>query len=431
MSEILYKIWIKKFKVIDDLHLFKLFFLCGMGLFTLLVILCEILLLNSNDYLLLFIINALLIVYNKPTILSNIQRKISTTFFIEKKVLSRYILFQVLKENFFIIAATIAFCIVFVYSFFVFKPIHLCAILFLTINIYLLDVYKGLYKIALLFFSVIDIFLLLTNVSYILPVFALASICNSIFIWNTFYNQLINSIFRNKYTNVLSGKCRITAIHANILFMLRMSLDKVIELIFQVVLLCIASRFADISIIYFILVAIFIVDIELISDEKMKEFQFYYNKRNFLSSTGISNIRRFVSSMEFNYVIKYAIILFLISLSYAGINGFMPELLWMYGNLMMLFYAVAYRYYLATDNALKSKTDLKSTWFRLIMLYLILFNLAPYIFVDTLNTISGYKNIYGYIFTVFINLLLLFVKVEKLAGGDHFDNINKNTAYSQ
>ena len=174
------------------MRLFKVLFLIGFFVATMSIAICEILFLNTKNYIMFIILNTLLMIYNKPIILSNIQRKISSSLCIEAAVLERYILFQVLKDNIFIIAAGFAYIIAAIYSLAAGSIIQLNILLIITVNIYLLDVYSGLQRLILITFSCIDIAMLLTNNTYVLPILFISSLCNAIFIWRTFYEQLRN-----------------------------------------------------------------------------------------------------------------------------------------------------------------------------------------------------------------------------------------------
>ena len=206
MVDILFNYWQKKIKIIDDRVLYKIIHLIGMLLIIGLTILCNILFLNNKDYILFFILNLFLVIYNKPTILANIQRKRNVVFLLNIQSRKRFVTFEILKENPLIIVAIISNLITIVYSLFSNRFIEMFAIILLIINCYLLEIYQKYHKVMLLVligFMVASLF-----GEYRIFILLLIGI-NIVYLFNTFYQQLLESIYSNKYNTVFISRYRI------------------------------------------------------------------------------------------------------------------------------------------------------------------------------------------------------------------------------
>lgn len=413
MVDILFNYWQKKIKIIDDRVLYKIIHLIGMLLIIGLTILCNILFLNNKDYILFFILNLFLVIYNKPTILANIQRKRNVVFLLNIQSRKRFVTFEILKENPLIIVAIISNLITIVYSLFSNRFIEMFAIILLIINCYLLEIYQKYHKVMLLVligFMVASLF-----GEYRIFILLLIGI-NIVYLFNTFYQQLLESIYSNKYNTVFISRYRIDIYRVPLLYFLRMPLDKLIEILLEILLLGVMLYFFDIGIVIYTAIAIFTVDMELLQDEKLKEFDIFYGKRNFMELTKLSKIKMYFFSLEFNHAIQCMFLLFWIFCIQIFKNGSEFKTILMSINLTLLVLGISYRFYATTDIILKNRTDVRRTWFRLVMLYLILFNMTPFIFLSTLEAIEGYSIIYGFIFSFFIDLILFIVKIEKITG---------------
>jgi hypothetical protein len=193
-----------------------------------------------------------------------------------------------------------------------------------------------------------------------------------------------------------------------------MPLDKVIEILYEILLFGISLYYLDISLVSYLVIAIFMVEIELLQEEKMNEFEQFYSKRNFMELTGLSKLEKFTLSLEFNNAVRYIFLSFWGFCIQIFMNKCSINTIFIFFNLVVLILGISYRFYGATDIVLKNRADIRQSWFRLVMLYLVLFNLAPFIFSSTLMNLEGYRMIYGYLFAFSINLIMLLVKVEKI-----------------
>lgn len=307
MLEILFENWQKKLKLVDDKKLFKVLFLIG-GLLSIgLTVVCECYVLQSNDYVLFIIINGFLVIYNKPTILCNIQRKRNIVFLINRSSLMRFVTFEVLSENVLIIVAIVSSGICLIYESFLGNAIVVVALLLIPLNYYLIDVYSKYQKLLLVICIVILSVLLIYKLELLMIIFGLA---NVFYLYKTFHSQLIVSIFSDQHKRIFTGKSDINIYRVALMYFLRMPLDKFVELFYEILLFGIALHYIDVNSAYYIVIILFIVEIEIIQEEKMKEFAIFYNKRNFLELSKCKKYKLFFRSTEFNHALKYFFILF-------------------------------------------------------------------------------------------------------------------------
>ena len=244
---------------------------------------------------------------------------------------------------------------------------------------------------------------------------------NAWYLYKTFHREVLSAVFINRRRNIFIGKGEVTIRRVNSLFFLRMPFQEIIEFLFEIILVCAVRYFIQADIAFYLFIAVFLVDIELVQDEKMKNYDNYYGKSQFLNFTKITELQKFLLSVEFNYVIKYALlslpllIIEITSHSWDLYFGFA------YINILLLVFAISQRYYRATNCVLKIRKLIEHTWFRMVMLYLVLFDLAPLLFEKVLLKLEGYQPYYGCIFTACVTAVMLFVKIEnivKVAGGD-------------
>lgn len=418
MIKILLEYWQKKVKIVDSSGMFKVICLIGMILAVGLTAFCEIAFIHSGDYLLFFIINLFLVIYNKPTILNNIQRLRNVTFFINRKVLKRYIFFEVLKENALLVVGSIANGITMCYAVFTGKAMVVTALLLIPVNYYLLEVYQSYQKILILFLTGG----LTVGAIYQNSILLLLIIGGDVtYLYMTFHKKLLQSVYADRFHDVFLRSGRIGVCKVDALYFLRMPLDKVLEMLYTILLLGIAMYYLNIEIVYYLVLVLFMVEIELIQEEKMKEFEVFYNTRNFLELSSLSKEKKYLISQDFNYALKYMFVLFWVCIIQSAMHGGGIRVIVMSINFLTLLLGISYRYYTATNLALKHRVDVKQTWFRLVMLYIILFSLAPFIFADTLEALKGYHVVYGYIFAVVMNILLFVVKIERITGAANYE----------
>ena len=423
MLQVLLGVWKKKIKIIDDESLFKALSAIGLAIFIIFATFSEIYLINHNEFILMILLNVFLIIYNKPTILCAVIQQKNAAFMINRKTFFRFILFQILRENTLLIAFVVIQAVVFLYSLYSLKFAVILAIWVLAGDIYLFDLYSREKKLFLLLLGVC-VFVLTVN--YNIWVLSLLVGINAWYLYKTFHREVLNAIFINRRRDIFIGKGEVTIRRVNSLFFLRMPFQEILEFLFEIILVCIVRYFIHTDIAFYIFIAVFLVDIELVQDEKMKNYDSYYGKSQFLNFTKITEMQKFLLSVEFNYVIKYALlslpllIIEITSHSWDLYFGFM------YINILLLIFAISHRYYHATNCVLKIRKMIEHTWFRMVMLYLVLFDLAPVLFEKVLLKLEGYQPYYGCIFTACVTALMLFVKIEnivKVAGGD----VNENT----
>lgn len=424
MIDILLGYWQKKIKLVDSRGLFKGICLIGMLLAAGLTAFCEIAFLHSDQYLLFLIINLFLIIYNKPTILNSIQRLRNVGFFINRDVLKRYIFFEVLKENALIVVWGAANIITVCYAMVTGKGIIVIALLLIPVNYYLLEVYQSYQKILLLLLlGGLAIGAVYQNLIVLSAVIG----ADIVYLYRTFHRCLLQSIYADRYQSAFSKSGKISVCKADMLYFLRMPLDKVIEMLYTILLFGVVMYYLKIEMVYYLVVVLFLVEIEILQEEKMKEFEIFYNQRNFLEISSLSGSKKYFLSQEFNHALKYIFILFWIYIIQSVMHGCGIQEFIMSINFLILLIGISYRYYAATNLSLKYRTDIKQSWFRLAMLYIILFSLAPFIFAEVLEALEGYRRIYGYLFAMVMDIVLFAVKVEKLTGAANYECKQENT----
>lgn len=143
MVDILFEHWRRKIKIIDDKGLYRVLHCVVTFLAVGLTTFCDILFLNRNDEVLFFILNIFLFIYNKPTILSNIQRKRNVFLLLDVSTLKRYIMFELLKENPLIIVAIFTNLLTFVYALFLHKAVVVLTMILIMVDYYFIEIYQS------------------------------------------------------------------------------------------------------------------------------------------------------------------------------------------------------------------------------------------------------------------------------------------------
>ncbi len=421
--DILFEHWRRKIRIIDDEGLYRVLHcivtILAIGLTTF----CDILFISKKDYILFFILNVFLFIYNKPTILGNIIRRRNVFLLLDSTTLKRYVMFEALKENPLIVVSIFANLFTLVYSLFINKSFVVLLMILLMIDYYVIEIYQRYQKMCLLLF----IGCLVLSLFGTYPIIMFAAIMgNIIYLYKTFYKQLLERIYANKYHGIFIRRDEINASRVDMLYFLRMPLDKVIEILYEILLFGVALYYLDIGLVSYLVIAIFMVEIELLQAEKMEAFEQFYGQRNFMELTRLSKLKKFALSLEFNNAIKYIFLSFWIFCIQIFMNKFSINTMFIFFNLVVLIIGISYRSYCATDIVLKNRTDIRQSWFRLVMLYLVLFNLAPFIFSGTLMKLEGYCVIYGNLFACCINLIMFLVKVEKITNVLGEERIDEN-----
>ncbi|TGY87129.1 hypothetical protein E5329_26965 [Petralouisia muris] len=418
MIQVLLGVWKKKIKIIDDESLFKALSAMSLAVFTIAVAICEIYLMNRNEFIIMILLNAFQIIYNKPTILCSVMQQKNAAFMIKKKTFFRFVLFQILKENALLVAFVVIQAVVFLYSLFSLKFAIILAIWVLAVDIYLLEIYSREKKLLLLLLSVC---VFVWTIHYNMWVLLFMTAVNARYLYGTLHREVLDYVFINRRRDVFIGKSEVTIRRVNSLFFLRMPFQEILEFLYEIILVCTVRYFIQTDIAFYLFIAVFLVDIELVQDEKMKNYDNCYGKSLFLNFTKITEMQKFLLSVEFNCVIKY--VLLSLPLLIIEITSHTWDLYFgfSYINILILVFAISHRYYCATDCVLKVRKLIEHTWFRMVMLYLVLFDLAPLLFEKVLWKLDGYQPLYGCVFTACITVLVLFVKVEnivKVAGED-------------
>lgn len=418
MFQILLGDWKKKVKIIDDESLFKVLFLSGLAVGAMIAAICEIYLMNHKEYLMMILLNTFLVIYNKPTILCSVMQRKNIAFMIKREVLFRFVMFQILRENALIAVFAAVQVPVFLYSLYSMKFAVVLAMWVFAADVYLLDIYQQGKKLTVFMLGAC---LCIWTIRYNMCVLLLFAVGNTWYLYGTLRREIVASVFVDRTRNVLIGKKKLSIGNVNSLFFLRMSLQELAELLFEVILMCVMRYFVQADIVFYLFVAFVLVDMELVQDNKMRNYDTYYGKNQFLSFTKITERQKFLLSVEFCYVIKYILLSLPLLLMEVRSQSLDFYFVFEYFNVLILILAISIRYYQASGCVLKIRKLIEHTWFRMVMLYLVLFDLAPVLFKKVLMELEGYEPYYGCIFAACMTGLMLFVKIEnivKVAGRD-------------
>lgn len=411
MFQVLLGAWKKRIKIVEDESLFKTVFLGGLAVLIIVIAACEIYLMRNKEYFIMLLLGAFLVIYNKPTILcSMIQRK-NASFMLKKAVFFRFAIFQILRENVLIVVFSAAQIPVFLYALYSIKFAVVLAMWVFAVDIYLLDIYQREKKLVLLLLGAC---ICGWTISYNMWVLLLMVTLNVWYIYGTFHKEVITSIFINRTRDVLVRKKKLSIRMVNSLFFLRMPFQEILQFLFAIILVCVARQFAQVDVVFYLFIAVVLVDMELIQDDKMKNYDHYYGKSLFLSFTQITGKQKFLLSVEFCYAMKY--MLLSLPLLVIEIHSHLWDLYFgfEYINILVLIVAISIRYYHATECALNAKKLIEHTWFRMVMLYLVLFDLTPILFKSVLLGLDWYEVYYGCIFSACVTMLVLFAKIENI-----------------
>lgn len=196
--------------------------------------------------------------------------------------------------------------------------------------------------------------------------------------------------------------------------LLRMSFQEFFQFLFGIGMICVISQLVENNILLYLLIVIFIIEIELMQNDKMVNYDTSYGKNLFSHFVKINFVKKFCLSAEFYYGIKYTILSIVLLVVQIISDRFDLEFGFAYINFLLVLFAVAYRYYNAVNYALELRKTMEHTWFQMCMIYMILVDLSPSIFQDTLKRISGYCIGYGNVFSIAVTIILFVVKVENM-----------------
>lgn len=359
--DLIIKNWKQKTKLIDDMELFKLLFVFSLIAIAFLVLVIEVLLVLDKNLFAFFILFTLIIQYNKPSIVMNIStlRKASTrvcgagTWF-------RFIFFQVLKEN---ITAPIT--------------------VLVTI---LLAPWALLYR-PLFFVGVLGILFAELGLYY-----------RSIY-------QAIGDNYSSNYRNRTNNLRKISGIaQSNIRYFTTLPIKEYFELLFELVLMLVLAQCISVVAVNYILIVLFVVDIEILEDRSMVTYNVHYGKFAFSHVAGVKHFQKYRMSDEYRVFLKY-LIMEAALIVYGG-----PVLL----GFLVLLYAISYRYYCGMQKILMGRTLFRNTVFRLCMFYFTLIAISPFLFEDELCRIPGYSPVLGFVFFIVVSVTMVFAPLEKV-----------------
>lgn len=411
MYRILLKIWKQKIKVIDDAYFFRIgSYVFFMG-FAVCICIGEIYFLNADDYLTAAILNVFLIIYNKPTVLCHVVQRKNIPFMIKPQVYLKFFLFQILRENPILIPYVAAQSFVLIYSVVTMKFYFVAEMCMIAIDLYLLDIYQRENKFLILIFGICNFIGIIKIRRWQMGLLALG---NALFLYCSFQKELLNTILTDGKRSVFINNRKMTILKNSTLMLLRMSFQEFFQFLFGIGMICVISQLVENNILLYLLIVIFIIEIELMQNDKMVNYDTSYGKNLFSHFVKINFVKKFCLSAEFYYGIKYTILSIVLLVVQIISDRFDLEFGFAYINFLLVLFAVAYRYYNAVNYALELRKTMEHTWFQMCMIYMILIDLSPVIFQDTLKKINGYCIGYGNVFSIIVTVILFMAKIENL-----------------
>jgi hypothetical protein len=363
MYNLLLKYWKSKIKLTDDTKLFQLFLYVYVLIVLASTILLEYICIQQTDAISLIIVLTLIMQYNWDAIISAITDIRKSSFLVTgSRTGIRFVYFQIMKENFMLIpVAVISVFMVFVAL--VFHPImalEMTLILAVEIGMYFFSIYVVIYK-----------------------------------------RRHKKSKYKN--LNILTKHKYIQSV---ISYFVRLPMEEYAEMIIQLValLFCVYKGLSVIVVNYF-LIAFMVMDIEMLQDKSMNQYDITYGKYAFREMTHISKIKKFLISDEGKVFFK---------------NMIFEVCLVAYGNItlvafILLLYTISYRYFCCMQIVLKRRVLLRNTRFRMAMLYYILLSIAPFLFEKEMHKIfNGYQIEYGVLYFVILSIIMLCIPFEKI-----------------
>jgi hypothetical protein len=326
-------------------------------------ILLEYICIQQTDAISLIIVLTLIMQYNWDAIISAITDIRKSSFLVTgSRTGIRFVFFQIMKENFMLIpVAVISVFMVFVAL--VFHPImalEMTLILAVEIGMYFFSIYVVIYK-----------------------------------------RRHKKSKYKN--LNILTKHKYIQSV---ISYFVRLPMEEYAEMIIQLValLFCVYKGLSVIVVNYF-LIAFMVMDIEMLQDKSMNQYDITYGKYAFREMTHISKIKKFLISDEGKVFFK---------------NMIFEVCLVAYGNItlvafILLLCTISYRYFCCMQIVLKRRVLLRNTRFRMAMLYYILLSIAPFLFEKEMHKIfNGYQIEYGVLYFVILSIIMLCIPFEKI-----------------
>lgn len=412
MRKILFDIWFKKIKIIENRDVFRIFLL-GILIFLIGgVVTAGVASVITGNYIILFVLAFFITQYNKPQIIADFTNKKNITLVLgENKVCVRYLFYCIAKNNFFLLPIIALFVCCFPVSLINGNVVLLIAIIMFQFNLFWIETYIGREKALLLCFLAIYAVTLFKNNTWCFIV----EILNAVLIFKTLKKNILNKMVSKSARNYGNKKhMKVSLANLDLKYFSRLSMKEIGECVFQIVVLFILAKSYNSYVAIMIGIIFLLVELELLEDCKSKDFEYYYGKRNFYSLIQLSNFTRFRLSLEYKVMSKSILALLLLLVSYSigvEINGtFLLEGI----GAMILEVALSFRFYKAFDVVLKQRGVFTETNFRLIIMWIMLVAVSPFLFEETLIKIEGYRMIFGSIFMLVIATGLLLFPMERV-----------------
>jgi len=411
MIDILFEQWRKAVKIFDDNKFYKVVHCCTLSFLTVCLLWLDVQLLSNNEVLIFLIINCFLFIYNKPTFYLMLKNKRSNSFFPNGVAFKRYIVFELLRLNPFFPVFLVSMFFSLMYSIRCERILSLMGILVIMIDIFIIDLYMGIYKLVIISLMIITAYMVYHGSGIFI---LMDSLINILVIGKTLVARYKLFLSNKGASGFCYRKDKLKISNRNLLFFLRMPLEKILEILFESIIFGIAIKYVSLPIVCYLIISTFIVDMELLQEEKIGDINYYFGKQSFISVLKKSRLFNYFLSEEFLIMVNNIITILIImgfSIYRSLINRFS---LFLFLNLIFLMVVVSYRYFNATSKVLSIKCDITQSLYRLTMLYTILITLSPFIFRDILVGISWYTELYGMIFAVIMNIFIFVLDIEKL-----------------
>lgn len=414
MLKLLMDYWYRSIAIIDDKGLFNIIFSFVYIIAIVLITFINFLFLSSNNLIAIVVLGILLIQYNIPSIIVEIQQYKNVHYLVNKLALCRYVTFQLMKKNVLLslfIISHIFLCIFFMTD--IQKIIVIILNIFIQGNLMLLKMFNKKYKISIVAFLVCYtcVYTLFTNKLLLIPIL----VVNVGVVYRIIYLQLKYYILNNNtYKENSSYTEEVNSVTSLKLYFKRLSTKEYAEfIILYIGTILIYQYFGSSYAEYFILV-LFIAQLELSIDAKNVNFDKSYGKYIFTKLANVPQKLLMINTIEFRLGVMYtfnALIILIVDIINSQLNIYRISSII---NMICLIWFFIIKYLSAYYNYLGYRMKLKSTGFKVTMLYIMIIFLAPDLFRNVLIKNLNYNDIYGEAFKCIIIVLLFVFRFENI-----------------
>lgn len=413
MTELIFKIWYRQQKLIDNINLFKGLFISIflIGIFIVNIIIYSLLKIGSRVevFIILNMLSLFLSQYNMPAIQKELKLEKVLSFY-NKKYFYKYLIFLLLTKNFLIVILFLSMGINIV-IFIVSDPILVVVMLMcicIQINIIILRFSDKKEKL------IISLIIIGYGISIYFNIYSIAL---GIIIFNIYrYLNKIKSMcldniniktFDNRKLKYLNNNHNVSIVT----FMSRLKKGEYLDILMTVIVAIITYKFTNEKIVGYLIIFFFIAKFQLSLETQQMNYKKVYLKNIFLNTLNINSSKKIRNSVEFKIMILefLTILIVLIFIINESKNYYL--ILWAI-NIALLLYLnlskIMKVFYYYIDN----KYYYKGTIINLVLFYIILFTTN----IDTIVQYMKFNinDIHIELFKMIVIILFSIIKFENI-----------------